>query len=331
MAQIPTNSVHEAQISSGTYGRQRGHAFESRLAEEINRLPYPYRSTAPSADHIIVGNPAVSILNCLATHEGFCTVRSASAVATGTLATSEDGQCILTVDGKDVSRSKSDVIVTLHSSTGARVTVGVSTKSCSKPNPTNDQLYFTTARSFSETLVQSGIPISDKAIVALRQFCGDNGFRPLDDAAIHADRKIDPRRYFWEEIDEEGKKEWERIFTKYQDHITRILLCTAYQNDPFPPKYLIHKTKSSATWDESECAVYLIEELLSLSKQYQGFVTKSYSVRKGSYKDPAGVAHLAPRFGIVQMQRAGTKQNGNQLQFNLEAGYFYKLDSLFRK
>tara|TARA_R100000808_G_scaffold23266_1_gene51440 strand:- start:49 stop:249 length:201 start_codon:yes stop_codon:yes gene_type:complete len=34
--------------------------------------------------------------------------------------------------------------------------------------------------------------------------------------------------------------------------------------------------------------------------------------------------HEAPRFGIIQMQRGGQKQHPTQLQFNLEAGYFYK-------
>lgn len=50
-----------------------------------------------------------------------------------------------------------------------------------------------------------------------------------------------------------------------------------------------------------------------------------YAVRKGTYKDPLGVQHEAPRFGIVQMQRGGQKQHPTQLQFNLKAGYFYKI------
>ena len=96
-------------------------------------------------------------------------------------------------------------------------------------------------------------------------------------------------------------------------------------NDPFIPDYLIHKTKYAYSWTKTEVAIYSIRELVALSHDYQGFVTKSYSVRKGSYKDPAGVKHLAPRFGIIQMQRGGQKVNPEQLQFNLEAGYFYKL------
>ena len=58
---------------------------------------------------------------------------------------------------------------------------------------------------------------------------------------------------------------------------------------------------------------------------YSGFSHKEYSVRKGSFKDPEGVKHQAPRFGIIQMQRGGQKQHPTQLQFNLQAGYFYKI------
>ena len=71
--------------------------------------------------------------------------------------------------------------------------------------------------------------------------------------------------------------------------------------------------------------MYTIDELILRSARYQGFTTRAYSVHKGSHKDPPGVKHLAPRFGIVQMQRGGQKQHPEQLQFNLEAGYFYKL------
>jgi hypothetical protein len=68
-----------------------------------------------------------------------------------------------------------------------------------------------------------------------------------------------------------------------------------------------------------------MEELIAQSRTYQGFATRPYSVRKGSYPDPPGVQHLAPRFGVVQMQRGGQAQHPTQLQFNLEAGYFYKI------
>lgn len=112
---------------------------------------------------------------------------------------------------------------------------------------------------------------------------------------------------------------------EHQDDITRLLLQKAYIEDPFVPEYLVHKTKKSADWIDTEVAVYSIEELIALSRRYQGFATRPYSVRKGNHKDPAGVTHLAPRFGVVQMQRGGQAQHPEQLQFNLEAGYFYKI------
>jgi hypothetical protein len=65
--------------------------------------------------------------------------------------------------------------------------------------------------------------------------------------------------------------------------------------------------------------------LVELSYNYCKFEKKKYSVRKGSYKDPEGVQHDAPRFGIVQMQRGGQTQHPEQLQFNLQAGYFYNI------
>jgi hypothetical protein len=67
-----------------------------------------------------------------------------------------------------------------------------------------------------------------------------------------------------------------------------------------------------------------VDELVEFSCSAGGFSTKPYSVRKGRFKD-ASVIHQAPRFGFVQLQQFGNKQNATQLQFNLQAGYFYKL------
>ena len=159
----------------------------------------------------------------------------------------------------------------------------------------------------------------------MRQFCGDQGFRPSDTADITKSRKTDLRRFFWEEIDGEGKAEWEDKFRIHQDDITRLLLQKAYMDDPFSPDFLIHKTKKSESWSKTEVALYAIEELVTHSREYGGFSLKPYSVNKGSYKDPPGVKHYAPRFGVVQMQRGGQAQHPEQLQFNLEAGYFYKI------
>ena len=95
--------------------------------------------------------------------------------------------------------------------------------------------------------------------------------------------------------------------------------------DPFIPEYILHKTKASPSWNQTEVAIYTIDEIVSLSRKYQVFSKRSYSVNKGRHKDPKGVTHETPRFGIIQMQRGGQKQHPEQLQFNLEAGYFYKI------
>lgn len=246
-------------------------------------------------------------------------------MSTGTLATSEAGKKWLSVNGVAISRCKSDLVITISTSNQKSITIGVSTKQCNNPTPTNAQLYFTTAQGFANLLQRNNIPVSENAIKALKQFCGDQYFRPSDDAIFARHRLVDPRRYFWEEIEQTGRMEWENIFSNRQEEVSRLLFQKAYLDDPFTPEYLLHKTKKSNSWTSTEVAIYSIDELVSLSHNYQGFVTKPYSVHKGSYKDPAGIQHSAPRFGIIQMQRGGQKQHPEQLQFNLEAGYFYKI------
>jgi hypothetical protein len=325
MALKPIDEVHALQIQAGTLGRKAGHIFENKITKAINDFDYPFSVPEGYKAHLFNGNPAKLLLAYIGQRLGFQTIKKAVALSTGALATSEEGKQWLSVNGATVSRCKSDLVLTLTPTKGSEVTVGVSTKQCDNKTPTNAQLYFTTARGFAALLNNNGFQITDVAVRALRQFCGDVGFRPLDDATAMKNRKVDPRRFFWEEIEEEGRNEWESIFTKSQDKVSRLLFQKAYLNDPFVPDYLLHKTKQALNWDTTEVAIYSIEELIALSRKYQGFTTRSYSVKKGSHKDPPGVAHLAPRFGIIQMQRGGQTQHPEQLQFNLEAGYFYKL------
>jgi hypothetical protein len=258
-------------------------------------------------------------------HAGFSSITKATAISTGALATSEEGLDWLSVNGVEVKRCKSDLVITLHDAEDNLTTYGVSTKQCNNPTPTNAQLYFTTARAFAALLVNNGIRVSEAAVRALRQFCGDEGYRPEDDPPTMMLREVDPRRYFWEEIESNGREEWERIFSEMQDDVTRLLLQKAYMDDPFIPEFILHKTKKADDWNSTEVAIYSIDELIALSRQYGGFRIKPYRVNKGSYRDPEGVEHQAPRFGIVQMQRGGQAQHPTQLQFNLEAGYFYKI------
>lgn len=325
MALSPLNPAHALQIQAGILGRNAGHSFEDRIAAEVAALSYPLRAPAKSPPHVATGNPAQLLVEYVAVKEGISVVTCATAISTGALATSEDGKQWLSINGSTISRCKSDLVLTIEAKSRPPLTLGVSTKQCNNKTPTNAQLYFTTSRGFATLLTANGIPVSPTAVAALRQFCGDAGFRPLDSEPAMRGRQTDPRRYFWEEIGADGRQEWETLLSDHQDEITRLLLQKAYIDDPFVPEYLIHKTKRAANWLSTEVAIYSIAELVALSHRYQGFATKPYSVRKGSHKDPAGVSHLAPRFGIVQMQRGGQAQHPEQLQFNLEAGYFYKL------
>jgi hypothetical protein len=325
MTLTPLNETHALQIQAGTLGRRAGHTYEDRITQEINGFAYPLPLVSLANAHVFIGDPALMLLRYLGLHLGAKALTNASAISTGALATSESGKQWLSVNGANVSRCKSDLVVALSTNDGRSITVGVSTKQCSNSTPTNAQLFFTTARGFSNLLRSNGIPVSDVAVNSMRQFCGDVGFRPQDDPALRSGRRVDPRRFFWEEINPGGRAEWERTLANHQDDISRLLLQKAYIDDPFVPEYLIHQTKKSGTWSATEVAIYSIDELVARSRAYQGFATKPYSVRKGSYRDPPGVSHLAPRFGIIQMQRGGQAQHPEQLQFNLEAGYFYKI------
>jgi len=325
MALNPIDETHALQIQAGTIGRKAGHAFEDTITNEINSLEYPFTPSKLGGSHVHSGDPALLLLSAIAKGEGVSVVAKAVALSTGALATSEAGKSWLHINGVAVNRCKSDLVLTLHAADGRVLTVGVSTKQCNNASPTNAQLFFTTATAFAGLLQANNISVSEKAVDALKEFCGDVGFRPSDSEGTLQGRLSDPRRFFWEEIDPTGRKEWELLFGTKQNEITRLLLQKAYLNDPFVPTYVLHKTKKAATWKTTEVAIYSVETLISLSAAYQGFVTKAYSVKKGSHKDPEGVSHLAPRFGIIQMQRGGQAQHPTQLQFNLEAGYFYKI------
>jgi hypothetical protein len=324
MALQPVDPAHALQIQAGTMGRKAGHAFEDAVAEGINSHRYPLHVEPLPDGHVLCGHPSLGLLRYVGMRLGMASIERASAISTGTLATSEEGKRWLSINGVSVSRCKSDLVLTLGDGRTA-ITLGISTKQCNNDKPTNAQLYFTTARGFVTLLRSNEIPVSDAALTALRQFCGDAGFRPTDRPGAGADRKTDPRRFFWEEIDSQGRAEWERLFADHQDAISLLLFQKAYLDDPFVPEYLLHKTRRSDSLEQTEVGIYAISELVALSKAYQGFRTREYCVRKGSHKDPAGVRHLAPRFGIIQMQRGGQKQHPEQLQFNLEAGYFYNI------
>ena len=238
MALTPTDEIHALQIQAGVIGRKAGHAFEDAITSEINALSYPVRVPKVTR-HVSTGGPAEALLSYVASVYGSSQILNAVALSTGALATSEDGKKWLEVNGVAVKRCKSDLILTFRlEGYSDDLTVGVSTKQCNNMTPTNAQLYFTTARGFANLLQSNGISVSDEAVTALRRFCGDLGYRPLDFPDDLEGRVSDPRRYFWEEIGDVGRLEWESIFSTLQDEVTRLLLQKAYLEDPFAPDLL---------------------------------------------------------------------------------------------
>ena len=324
--QTTTDSTLLHQIDAGVKGRKRGHSYENELAKRINDMPMPYRPSCRREKVIHIGAPEIILLDKILTYLKWEKCDKVKAYATGKLATSENGKKEVLIDGISITSAKSDVILVLHESDKKRV-VGVSVKQCNNRTPTNAQVFFSTATAFYNLLVSIGITLSDHALRAMRQFCGDIGFRPIDDFDC-SDRVSSPERYFWEEIDAAGKAEWENAFTSYQDDITRLLLQKAYSDDPFPPELILHKTKRASSVEEQEIAIFTMNQFIELSREYSTFTYNLYRVKKGRYKEPEGVLHQAPRFGVIQMQRGGQKQHPTQLQFNLKAGYFYDLDNL---
>ncbi len=326
MAQITTNPILQKQIEAGKKGRKKGHSYENELATRINSLPMPYSKSGIPFNIIYKGSPEKILLDKILEFVGWDSITAIKAYATGELATSEYGDKQVLIEGKAITSAKSDIIVIAHRSNEKRV-IGISVKQCNNKTPTNAQVFFTTATAFYNLVKDNGIQLTKQALKAMRQFCGDEGFRPKDDFDC-SNRVSTPDRYFWEEIDERGKKEWEDIFTQFQDKVTRLLLQKAYLNDPFPPEIILHKTRKAESFENQEVAVFTMDQFIKLSRDYASFTYSYYRVKKGSHKEPEGILHQAPRFGVIQMQRGGQKQHPTQLQFNLKAGYFYDLEKI---
>ncbi|MCA0209039.1 MAG: hypothetical protein LCH74_08275 [Proteobacteria bacterium] len=150
MTLTPIDEAHALQIQAGVIGRKAGHAFEDAICSAINSLAYPFIATPLLGRHLFQGDPAQLILAYFLRHFDADGLQSAVAISTGALATSEDGQQWLQINGANVRRCKSDIVITLMFLDGSTATIGVSTKQCNNPTPTNAQLYFTTARGFSK-------------------------------------------------------------------------------------------------------------------------------------------------------------------------------------
>jgi len=320
----PENSIHAEQIIAGIKGRKTGHAFESQIADKINSLNFQSINDIILNKNVFIGDPAQLLINFIFIKYNIKNPINFKAVSTGDLATSETGKKYLEINGVFINKCKSDLLVFISDKILGDITFGVSVKQCNNETPTNAQLYFSTASAFHKLLNENGINLSDKAKIALRQFCGDKGYRPCD-VMEDKNRAFDPRRFFWEEINSHGRSELENCFSTYQNKISKLLFQKAYLNDPFTPEILLHKTKKTKDWDSTEVAIYTIDELIEKSYNYKRFELNEYSVVKGRYRDPPNYKHLAPRFGIIQMQRGGQAQHPSQLQFNLKARYFYHI------
>jgi hypothetical protein len=321
VALVAENERHAAQIAAGTTGRRAGHAFEKRLAEDLNLVVLSEADIpSPPIAPLQVGQPAIELLRYILGHEHLALPSSLEASWLGGLATAGAGDHALDGSGAILTRTKSDVLLELGWASGETTTRGVSVKACNKARPTNAQLYFTTAVGFCALMRRQGLVVSPAAEDALRRFCGDVGFRPLDTSDVTT-RTSDPARWYWEELPDLGRRALEAFFQSHQASITRILLREAYLEDPYPPDYLMHQRFRCLSPDTCPLALFSIDDLVARSCAFGGFATKAYVIRKGRYAaDDA--RHLAPRFGFVQFQRAGQRQHPAQLQFNLRAGYF---------
>ena len=325
MALKAVDAVHAAQIQAGVKGRNKGHKFEEILTYEIVNLDMEELNPRDSIPHIQRCNPAKAVVEYMFVKESFekSDVKSCKAWWLGALATSGNGDELTGPDGKPITRCKSDVLVEFNFKNGSSCRRGISVKTCSKKTPTNDQMYFTTAKAFCQLLRNNDIPVSDIAERGMSMFCGDAGLRPLDLMSKNEldTRLADPNRYFWEETPEQSREEWKKLFDERQNDITRLLFQKAYLDDPYPPEYLLHQTVKYDDFDDCPVAIFTIDEIVEYSRNFSGYELKSYTVNKGTYKaDPN--RHFAPRFGFIQFQRGGQKQHPTQLQFNLKSGYF---------
>ena len=330
MAQNPTSKAHSKQIEAGIVGRKKGHRFEALLAAEINKLNGTVFIPTNNTSHLLQGNPAQNLLQYISNNQNIV-IKAVKASWPGGLATSGLGDAITDDKGNPITKSKSDVCVRIQTPDITK-TVGISVKTCNKKNPTNNQMFFTTAKAFCQLLSNNGIVVSEEAKAGLSMFCGDAGYRPVDRMSNEAlvTRKPDPNRYYWEETPKKAQNDWNRIISDNQDKISLLLFQKAYKDDPFSPEYLLHQTVKYTDFNDCETAIFSTNEIIQLSKMHSGFALSEYRIYKGTYKNK-DIVHMAPRFGFIQFQRSGQKVHPTQLQFNLKSRYFYILKNYFDK
>ncbi len=208
--------------------------------------------------NIYRGNPALALIKHISKDKGrqICRVK---AYWLGGLATAGVGAAIYNENGERITGSKSDILIDAVYSDGGNEKIGVSVKACSN----NAQLALTTASVFCEMLRDSGIYVSEEAEKGLKMFCGERGYRPMDGYIpvdtknIPCNRMARPERWYWEELSDAVKKEWETILTVHQIKITMMLLQCArtYKTDSYRPDYILHECKRHVEIDDCEAAV----------------------------------------------------------------------------
>ncbi len=336
MALKPESAGHLCQIEAGTKGRLKGHKFEEIVTNELNQMDY-------TADNLLIecnkpniyrGNPAIALIKHISKDKGK-RICGAKAYWLGGLATAGAGAVILNENREKITGSKSDILINVGYSDGRNEKIGVSVKACSN----NAQLALTTASAFCEMLRDSGIYVSEDAETGLKMFCGESGYRPMDGYTpedtknIPCERMARPERWYWEELSDAVKKEWETILTVQQIKITMMLLQCArnYKTDSYKPDYILHECRHHAEIDDCEAAVMSVKELAKYSQLFDAFGVKEQVIRKGRYKGIDNAVHQYPHFGFIQFQPIGNRQNFSELQFNLKAKYYNTFQKLLEK
>lgn len=336
MALEPMNAGHLFQIQAGTKGRLKGHKFEERVTEELNRIDFMVDDLLIECHqpNIYNGNPARALVKHISWDKGK-RINRLKAYWLGGLATAGEGATVLNVNGERVTGSKSDILVDVSYHDGSNERIGVSVKACSN----NAQLALTTASAFCGMLRDRGIYISEDAEIGLKMFCGEDGYRPMDGylpkdiSNIPCNRMARPERWYWEELSDPVKKEWETILSVNQVEITMMLLQCArtYKTDSYKPSYILHECKRHIDINECEVAVMSVKEFAVYSQLFDSFGVKEQIVRKGRYKGIDLAVHQYPHFGFIQFQPIGNRQNFSELQFNLKAKYYNTFKKLLRE
>lgn len=336
MALKPKSEGHLFQIKAGTEGRLQGHKFEEIVTEELNDIDFMLGDTFiecvnPNVYH---GNPADALVSHISKDKGK-QINRLNAYWLGGLATAGVGADILNENGEKITGSKSDILIDVEYDDGTNEKIGISAKACSN----NAQMALTTVSVFCGMLRENGIDVSEDAEVGLKMFCGEVGYRPIDGytpqdmSNVPSDRKARPDRWFWEELSNQVKQEWEKIFTENQLKITIMLLQCAknYKTDSYKPTYILHECEKHRDIDDCKVAVMSVEEFAIYSQLFDSFGIKEKRISKGSYKGIDMAIHQYPHFGFIQFQPIGNQQNFSELQFNLKSKYYNKFKALLNK